>query len=834
MRTYSTTSSLARGLILVAASTAALGGGSVAFAQIVEVASSADQLEEVVVTAQFRQQSLQDTPIAITVLSAEMMEERGQTNLAQVANTAPNVTFVPQGASFGPSISASIRGVGQNDFNPAFEPGVGIYVDDVYFPQLTGAVMDLLDLDRVEILRGPQGTLSGRNSEGGSIKMFSKQPTGDNTGYVEGTAGSRDRIGLRGAGDFRLSDAFTMRISGVLKEQTGYVNQIDFGCAHPAGKDPLNPAGGVPQVAPTGNCTVGKLGGVGYEGVRGVLRFNPNENFDLTFSADATHDSHTVAGEVLIATGPVQNANTAAGVTTAVPYDSRYICGKFCNYAVYNQPAITYFGVATPPTGQPLLATNGTNQSVYNGHDFGLNMHWVLNNAMSIDNILAYQNFNTTWDSDDDLSPSSLNLGQNKQNHWNWSEELRLNTKISSSMSAVFGAYYFKQRTDYWSYQDIRYLIPPFPLYPLQFVQPDYTPADSKAVFANFSWEVVHNLNFNAGVRYTEEEKQYHYFRLNPDGTVDPYLDPVGAAYGVGYSGSDTKDLFGGGDVTALSGSVAHYRGNRTDYRAAIDYRFSPEVMAYVSTSTGFKGGGVNPRPFNAGQVISFNPETLTNYEAGVKTDFLDRRLRVNLTAFYSKIEQVQIPVLACPDSPCAARLNAGDADSKGVELELVAKPVQGLTVDGSYSYLNFHYTSLNPNAEYPTNPGGATESDPPAGAPRTKYTVGAQYDVPLGTAGSLSPRVDVIYQGDIYVSPTVLGAPPVRTLTFTPSYTLVNARLTWSNVAKNLDVSLEGLNLTNEYYYLSVFDLRGAGAGFYKGLPGTPREWAITVKKNF
>src|ERR1700704_6187824 len=102
--------------------------------------------------------------------------------------------------------------------------------------------------------------------------------------------------------------------------------------------------------------------------------------------------------------------------------------------------------------------------------------------------------------------------------HWNWSEELRLNAKISSSMSGVLGAYYFKQQTDYWSYQDIRYLIPPFPLFPLQFVQPDSTPAESKAVFGNFGWEIVPNLNLNAGLRYTTESKDYHYFRLNPDG----------------------------------------------------------------------------------------------------------------------------------------------------------------------------------------------------------------------------------------------------------------------------------------------------------------------------
>ncbi len=152
---------------------------------------------EIIVTAQFREQNLQDTPLAITAVNAETMEAKSQTNLAQVADSAPNVTLKPQGASFGPSISVSIRGIGAGDFNPAFEPGVGIYIDDVYYPQLTGAVFDLLDLDRVEILRGPQGTLSGRNSEGGSIKMFTTPSEGRTSGFVEGTYGSGQRIGLR-------------------------------------------------------------------------------------------------------------------------------------------------------------------------------------------------------------------------------------------------------------------------------------------------------------------------------------------------------------------------------------------------------------------------------------------------------------------------------------------------------------------------------------------------------------------------------------------------------------------------------------------------------------
>ena len=126
-------------------------------------ANDAPAGDEIVVTAQFRAQNLQDTPLAITAVNAEMLEARSQTNISQVAAQAPSVTLKPQGTSYGPSMTASIRGIGQADFNPALEPGVGLYIDDVYYATLTGSMFDLLDLDRVEILRGPQGTLAGRN-----------------------------------------------------------------------------------------------------------------------------------------------------------------------------------------------------------------------------------------------------------------------------------------------------------------------------------------------------------------------------------------------------------------------------------------------------------------------------------------------------------------------------------------------------------------------------------------------------------------------------------------------------------------------------------------------
>lgn len=796
--------------------------------------------QEIVVTAQFRAQNIQDTPLAITAVNAATMEAKSQTNLAQVADSAPNVTLKPQGASFGPSVAVSIRGIGGADFNPAFEPGVGIYIDDVYYPQLTGAVFDLLDLDRVEILRGPQGTLSGRNSEGGSIKMFTKKPTGSNEGFVEGTYGSRNRIGMRAGFDFKLTDNLFGRISGVYKHQEGYVDQYDFGCVFPAGGSATfaandgttkqtNPTGGIAAVKPSGSCRVDKLGEIGYQAIRGALRYNPSNAVDINVTGEYIHDKHSAAGEVLAATNLIDTPNTNLGTNPpqyaggfpGVPYDNRFICGKFCNFSSYSSPAINFVGAPvipavpngppvfplTPPGGQPLLATQNSNESVYNGYNLAANAHFALSDMFSIDNILAYQNWHATFGVDDDLSPIPLSGGYNDLTHWNWSEELRLNAKLADNINAVVGGYWFEQETDYYSYQDLRYV----PVEPLQFIQPDRTPAQAKAVFANLNWEIVPGLTFDGGLRYTDEKKQYHYSRLNPDGTINPYLDPVGAANGAGTPG-------------ALTGLVSRYHGNRLDYRLALNYRFSPEAMVYVSTATGFKGGGTNPRPFFASQAIPFDPEVLTNYEVGLKTDLLDRKLRFDIDGFYGRLKNAQVGVSVCPDGsvPCAALINGGNAREWGVEAEFTARPVDGFSIDGSVSYLNFKYTKLAAQTSISLD-------DPFAGSPKWKWTLGAQYEADLGSFGSLTPRVDASYQDKVYTGFKYNGAPQ-----YIGAYTLVNARLTWQNADKDLSVSLEGTNLTNKYYYVTLFDLRAAGAGLDKAQPGRPREWAVTVKKTF
>src|SRR5271168_858385 len=277
------------------------------------VTAASDTLEEIVVTAQFREQKLQDVPVAITAVTAEMMEQRGQRTLHEIGDQAPNVTLVETGGAFGPGMTASIRGIGQADFDPAFAPGVGVYIDDVYYTSLTGSNFALLDLDRVEILRGPQGTLSGANSEGGSIKIYSVKPQGNDTGSVKVSYGQRNLIDVQGMADVSLiSDSLFMRISGITHQQDGYVTRIDYGCAFPASGIPA--VGGLQQ-----DCVAGKEGGKDYTGGRIALRWLAGDNFEANLTADVTIDKSETAAVTLLAVNPASPGAIATNINSGFP-----------------------------------------------------------------------------------------------------------------------------------------------------------------------------------------------------------------------------------------------------------------------------------------------------------------------------------------------------------------------------------------------------------------------------------------------------------------------------------------------------------------------------------
>lgn len=209
----------------------------------------------IIVTAQFIAQDVQDTPIAITVLSGDMLADRGIDTTAMIGTTSPNVQLQAGPSSQGNSLIAFIRGIGQQDNSPTLEPGVGIYINDVYFSNVQGAMLELLDIQRVEILRGPQGTLTGKNSIGGAIKLFSKRPSSDTDGMLEVSGGNFNAFRLRAGSNFTLApDKLYARLSGSINRRDGHVKNYDFGC--------LYPRSGVPSGTNTDNCQTGTLGGV--------------------------------------------------------------------------------------------------------------------------------------------------------------------------------------------------------------------------------------------------------------------------------------------------------------------------------------------------------------------------------------------------------------------------------------------------------------------------------------------------------------------------------------------------------------------------------------------
>ena len=269
-------------VLSVAASVMAILAASTA----ARAAEEESALEEVVVTAQFREQNLQDTPIAITAVTAAMLEARGQDNIAQIAAQAPNVSLRPQPQNGGNGLIAFIRGVGQTDFNYAVDPGVGIYVDDVYIPTLSSSLLDLMDLDRVEILRGPQGTLAGKNSIGGAIKLFSaRSRKGDDSGSLKLSYGSLNEVDVRGMADIRITDDACVAHFGHEPRHDGYVGMPRL-CPDASGlersREQHAVATAIPITRPWAAQTTPRAAS--------ALRWTPSDQFEVNFSADYTRE----------------------------------------------------------------------------------------------------------------------------------------------------------------------------------------------------------------------------------------------------------------------------------------------------------------------------------------------------------------------------------------------------------------------------------------------------------------------------------------------------------------------------------------------------------------
>jgi len=791
---------------------------TVALAPIVTMAQEAastesEGLQEVVVTAQFREERLQDAPLAITAVTEDMMRARGQDSIFEVTQQAPNVQIKKASGPYGASTSAFIRGVGQADYNFAFEPGVGMYIDDVYFPTLTGSAFEIIDLERVEVLRGPQGTLQGRNAIGGSVRLITRRPTGDGGGYAEVTVGRFDRLGAKAAGEFALADNLFLRVTGASNTQDGYVKRIDFACANPELAAQLGISSS--STGQTG-CELGTLGGQSYTAGRAHLRWLPTDDLEINLIGDLTNDRSEASAMVLLDAHDIPALGPAWGPWFNVSKGGYYTYETFASTTSGFNP---FSGFDRQPYSTPPI-------NHFQGWGTALVVDYTINDSLAIKSITSHRELENDFATAHDGSPLAGETGFNWLDGHAFQQELRLNG-TAGPVDFTLGLFYFTQKNRQRNRIDIGYI---FGEGGFDFISDEVADSKSRAAFAHAVWHATDRLNVTVGLRYSDEEKNQLLSRLNSGDGGLTASELCAFKYAVGFGAcfgapSPLSSLYEAGGYAP----VVTFADDRIDYRISIDYRWSDSFMTYVTNSTGFKSGGVSPRFFYATHILPFGMEELDAYEIGFKSDLFDRRLRVNGALFLNeyKDQQIGAPGSVCPGldppTPCLAIVNGQDSEYRGAELEATFRPAPATLIDFSASWIDAKYTRIDPAVL--ENPNFIRDPDAPPGIPEYKLSLGVQHGFALPNGSTLTPRIDYSYEAE--------RKPAVSNAASVPAFGLVNARVTWLSADGEWETALGVTNLTDKYYFYNVFDISTSGA-WTAAQPAPPREWSFTVRRSF
>lgn len=800
--------------------------------------AAAQALEEILVTARFREENLQETPLAISAISAETLAANGATNVIDVADWAPNVVIDQLGSGWGPTLAATVRGLGYADFKATSEPTMTIYVDDVVLGRPTGAILDLLDLERVEVLRGPQGTLFGKNAIGGVMRLISRQPgEGDQGGDVELTVGEFDRLDVRGSFETTLvEEKLFARVSYVSKQRDGWQDNVDFACQmiangtpqlagyndgivgwnDPDGTGPIvgTPIMGVVGSAADNNfalpsrtsargtdngCVVDTLGGESVQAARGVLRYIASDAFELTVAADITDQDSESPYDLLTAANPNTGLGTlynnqVALPTWGVPWDQRFLPpSEDISYAGFNDLSNIDRGIETP--------------NVNDVRHWGVSttFDWNTEN-LGVKLIVAHREFDAFFGRDSDASPMPINHTLDTFRDDQDTAEIRVSGRAFGEKTEWTAGYFYFDADDLNSNISVLYPC----LTPTACIDRiDTQSTKNTGTFLNTVTDLTDKLSLSIGIRKSDDEKEILQERVNRDGLPIAGFNPPFP-------------------VRADSDS--------TDPMVSLSYFVNDEIMVYATYQEGFRGGGTTARP-TATTRVPFGPETLENFEIGVKSDLLDNRLRLNVSVFDMTYEDMQITTAGQDQNGSAAWLtgNDGEASIKGIEVELQSTIGEHWILDGSIGNTDFQYVRvptlqdcLAKNFPVQTCAGGLIDIDSnPGRTPEWKASLNAGYATSLQNGSRLAIRYGISYQDD-----TFFGAnddPLLRS----PAHSLHNARITWISPDNSWEAALFGTNIRDERAIqskLNFLNLFGTVQTTYV----RPEEWAFSVKKRF
>ncbi|NIB40837.1 TonB-dependent receptor [Pseudomaricurvus alkylphenolicus] len=724
-------------------------------------------IEELVVTARKMEESLQDTPIAVSAFSAADLENRGTTDLTDIGAAAPNVSFEGSAAVGGMKSAPTvfIRGIGQADFTINSDPAVGVYVDGIYMGRSLGSLVDLLDIERAEVLRGPQGTLFGRNSIGGAINLVTTKPETENTSAdISVSIGNDGYIEAKAKANLPLSEDLAARFATFSRQRDGYVKALQY--------DDLY------------------LGEDDVWGVSATFRYEPTSDLTIDFALDYSEVAESpsptvptnlgnVADNSLNASGAPIASRFNSGTPFPPPLPQGYISSDFtsCSTAVGRQSNRACYGniwipsdrhavnsVWTDSQGMPIEPVNRLNSL-----GGSLAISWE-SNLGTVTSISGFRKFDANFYNDLDYTPYVIfhNINDTFEQE-QFSQEVQLLGSLSDSVTYIAGIYYFRE-TGLQSVSLVAPLLPPaFNFDTLPLAQTDFRNIEntSKAVFGQLTWQATEALQFTLGLRYTEDDKYYDYALM-----MNNQLQ-------------QSTGLQSAHELTPL---------------LSLSYNLSHDTMVYASYTEGFRDGGF-PGRFPGGMpdaLPSYDPEYVSAIEMGIKSSWLDDRLRLNAAVFQTNYEDIQVTASSPALSGAPAITNLAEATLRGLELEVTAIVTENLKLEFAGGYLDDTIESVV--GDRLTTGGGNTTffidtSSELPNTPKWNFNLGLSHFKSFTGGGALRSRLDWIWTDDQYFR--IENTEDMMQ----QAYSRLNASVTYLEPMDRWDLTLGVRNLTDKDY---------------------------------
>jgi iron complex outermembrane recepter protein len=751
-----------------------------------EQAADEPMLGAIIVTAQKRAENVQDIPIAISAVTSAYLQSRGVTSIDTLGAVAPNVKI--ERAPSSKTISQiAIRG--SVTINPAitWEPAVGLYLDGVYIAKAQGSIFDVADLERVEVLRGPQGTLYGRNALAGAVNLITKKPSGELGGMAEVSYGNYNGWKAKAVLDLPRMSVFSVKLSGQLANRDGLVK---------IGPNP-NPA-----VFLAGPNQVDETDTLDSKSFMAQVRAQLSD----TITADYTFDYNKQSQRPPFAQLVRVNRN-------GDPRD------------IFDPGSASYIGVAplnlyANPDRVTQASIDGDvyERSRAYGHALTLTLDL---GAAEIKSITAYRDL--AWADGLDLDGSPLNIAftQRITDYHAFSQELQVSgSALDGRLDYVVGGFYFKEKAETLGPQAFFGLFGPFGNY----FQSDYgSRTKALAFYTQLDYSLTDALKLTLGGRYTHENKDVRRFFA----TGSPLTTVINLPYG----------------------GVPDAKYNNFSPAATLSYAVNDQVNVYARFARGFKSGGFNGETnvfFDPGAPAGcplgltelcdpYKPEKVDSYEIGVKSRLLDDRLILNLAAFYDRHKQIQLSIFTATGAASSVVRNAASARISGLELEAVIRPTDAVSVNLALATLSAKYLSYVD--------GGIDVSDNRAFPHTPKYTAGMGVDwrVAKGDWGSFNINGDINHVSKYFTFPYALRTPTASDQnafnTRSKGRTIINLRAALSDFALGgVKTEIAGWvrNLTKEDSPSNFIDFGPGFGGLTLGYFPDPRTYGLTVGVKF